>query len=189
MAEWVWIDGGSLVLSLQVLMPLFSCCFHLYLSILIQLDTMKQTQRGTAEEPSITHYYSCPRLRHQKLSVSLWYVLRGCCNDKKMSAQQVIFFCKACGWLTQKSCLPQTLCILLPPFHAEFCTPICSLPWELLVTAFCSICHILNEWLWPHLNYSGDLKQSPGLCFVTSCTAKHTSSHSSILWQRTSYTT
>ncbi len=158
MAEWVWIDDGSLVLGLQVLMPLFSCWFHLYLSILILLDTMKQTKRSTAEDPSETHHHRYPPLCHQKLSISLWYALSGQCNTCKKqniysASQQVIFSAwLVVGW-HRNHVSPQTLCIPLPPLHAESCTPICSLPWELLVTALCSICHILNEWWWLNLNY------------------------------------
>ena len=75
-------------------------------------------------------------------------------------------FCAACGLLTQNLYLPMTLCIPLLPLPAESCTLICSLPWELLVTALCSICHVVNEWWRLHLNYSDDPKQSPRQCLV-----------------------
>lgn len=87
MDERVWIDDGPLVLSLQVLMPLFCCWFHLYLSILIQLHTMKQTKRGTGEDSSEKHYHTvalvCATERFLFLYVKL---VSGHWNDKKKKA-------------------------------------------------------------------------------------------------------
>lgn len=62
------------------------------LSILIQLDTMKQTQKGTTEDPSITHYFSFPRQCHHNLAIPIWYVLFEHCNVEKKIwvCQQVI---------------------------------------------------------------------------------------------------
>lgn len=42
--ELVWIDDRSLVFSLKILMPLFSLCLHLYMSITIQLTQCKRPQ-------------------------------------------------------------------------------------------------------------------------------------------------
>lgn len=40
--ELVWIDDRSLVFSLKMLMPLFSLCLHLYMSITIRLTQWKR---------------------------------------------------------------------------------------------------------------------------------------------------
>lgn len=164
MAKWVWIDSGSLVRSLQVLMPLFSCWFHLYLSVLIQLGTMKQTHCSSDKDPSKTYFSST---LSPKSFCILCYVLSRHYNVQKWLCQPTShIFCMSGGWLTHKSYLPLTLCIPLLPLPAESRTLICWLPWELLVMPLYSICHIVNDWWCLHLNYSKDLKQSPNKCFA-----------------------
>lgn len=55
LAKWVWIDGWSLLLGLQVLMPLSSCSLHLpvYPNVVMPL---KKTQRDTALCPHVFNW-------------------------------------------------------------------------------------------------------------------------------------
>lgn len=43
-SELVQIDDKSLVFSLKMLIPLFYCCFHPYMSVVIQLTQCKRPQ-------------------------------------------------------------------------------------------------------------------------------------------------